>query len=115
MVLTPLPLPPSTPATTTGGGENDRKKRGQPHDRHVRGPRVHNAVSAVGPEFLYQGGLNEAFRLLKSHYIHIGFLDFCDCSRFMKALCEAAVTSADNILVERPRQRQRQDGGTTAT
>ena len=102
-MLTPLPLPPFAPVHEAGeddtggrGGTGSVGRRSRPHPTSTNKKKKKKNETVVGPDFLYQGGLNDAFRLLKCHYIHMGFLDFCDCSRFMKVLCKAAVTSDNN-------------------
>jgi len=98
MVLTPLtPVTASAavPATTRPEEIEEDDQRRSVSKRLSLQQQQHNKTRTpnVTPDLLHHGGLNELFRLLKCHYIHMGFLDFCDCSRFMKALCEAAVTS----------------------
>jgi len=97
MVLTPLtPVTASAavPATTRPEEiEEDDQRRSVSKRLSLQQQHNKTRTPNVTPDLLHHGGLNELFRLLKCHYIHMGFLDFCDCSRFMKALCEAAVTS----------------------
>lgn len=84
MVLVSLPLPSPSPSPS------------QTQPRTVRPPPESSDATTppVTPELLYQAGMSDVFRQMKRHYFQLGFLDFCDCSRFVRALCDSAATGA---------------------